>query len=512
MEDEVVAELEARRASGREGGGEAREDRLRSLGKLPVRERLDLLLDEHSFEEIGVLAHSQLDALKDRTPSDGTVAGSGKIDGRTGFVSADDPTVLAGTRGRVAEVKLTRVRELALREKKPFIMLSEAGAARVQESRGAVSAGLGRGFENHFHMSGLLPQVSVLMGACFGGPSFVASQGDFTAMVEGTGFLGMSGPPVVKVGIGLDLSPDAIGGVEMAAKITGQVDHVGVNEAETLAAVRRYLSYFPSSAEQSPPTVAPRAAPCDTAEGGLALTRLVPENHRRAYDVIKLIHLIADEDSLFHLRPEYGKNLVTVLARMAGQPVGIVANNPMQRAGVLDEKAAIKARKFIDLCDAFHIPLIFLCDTPGFLVGPEIEKHRMVSLCGRLLNSLMAASVPKITIVLRKAVGMAYIAMCGRACHPNAIISWPTAFFDVMGPEAGVMLVYGKEIAAAADPEARKQEILIELEGEASAYATAGMGLIDDIIAPLETRPFILRTLERTQGCDVTAFKHRIDP
>ena len=512
MEDVVVAELEAKRESGREGGGADRVAKLRSLGKLPVRQRLDLLLDEKSFEEIGVLAHSQLDSLKDRTPADGTVTGSGKIDGRTVFVSADDPTVLAGTRGRVAEVKLTRVRELALREKKPLIMLSEAGAARVQEARGAISAGLGKGFEHHFNMSGLVPQVSVLMGACFGGPSFVASQGDFTAMVEGTGFIGMSGPPVVKVGIGLDLPPDAIGGVEMAARVTGQVDHVGAGEAETLAAVRRYLSYFPSSAEQAPPRTAGRPASCETAEGELALMKLVPENQRRAYDVRKLINLIVDEDSVFHIRPEYGKNLVIALARMAGQSVGIVANNPMHRAGVLDEKAAIKARKFIDLCDAFHIPLIFLCDTPGFLVGPEIEKHRMVSLCGRLMNSLLAASVPKITVVLRKAVGMAYIAMCGRACHPNAIVSWPTAFFDVMGPEAGVMLVYGKEIAAADDPEARKQEILTELETEASAYATAGMGLIDDVIAPLETRPFILRALERAQGCDVTGFKHRIDP
>ncbi len=512
MEDTTIKELEAKRARGRESGGGDRLARLRSQGKLPVRERLELLLDPNSFEEIGVLNHSQLDALKNRTPADGTVAGSGKIDGRRVFVGAEDPTVLAGTRGRVAEVKITRIRELALREKKPFISLSEAGAARVQEARGALCAELGQGFELHFAMSGLVPQVSALMGPSFGGPSFIAAQGDFTAMVGGTGFMGMSGPPVVRVGIGVDLSAEEIGGVEMAAKINGQVDYVGTDEADTLAAVRRYLSYFPSSAEQAAPRVAGRSATCETPEGKQALMKLVPENQRRAYDMIKLLRLITDEDSIFLIRPDYGKNLVTTLARMAGQSVGIIANNPMQNAGVLDEKAAVKARKFIDLCDAFHIPLIFLCDSPGFLVGPMIEKHRMVSLSSRLLNSLMAASVPKITIVLRKAVGLAYIAMCGRACHPNAIVSWPTAFFDVMGPEAGVMLVHGKEIAAADNPNARKQEILKELEAEASAYAAAGMGLIDDIIAPLETRPFILRTLERTEGCDVSGFKHRIDP
>ncbi|WP_373084780.1 acyl-CoA carboxylase subunit beta [Sneathiella sp.] len=512
MEDAVVTELEAKRAAGRASGSKDKVTRLRSQGKLLVRERLDLLLDKGSFEEIGILAHSQNDELRNRTPADGTVVGSGKIDGRRVFVGADDPTVLAGTRGRVAEVKMTRVRELALQEKKPFISLNEAGAARVQENRGALCAELGLGFEHHFQMSGLVPQVSAMLGPSFGGPSFIAAQGDFTAMVAGTGFMGMSGPPIVKVGIGVDHSAEEIGGVEMATKINGQVNYVGVDEADTITSLRRFLSYFPSNAEQTPPRVAARPAPCESPEGMQALMKLVPENQRRAYDMVKLLHLITDEDSMFPISPDYGKNLVTTLARMGGQSVGIIANNPSQNAGVLDEKAAVKARKFIDLCDAFHIPLIFFSDSPGFLIGPMIERHRTVSLASRLLNSLIAASVPKITIVLRKAVGLAYIAMCGRACHPNAIVSWPTAFFDVMGPEAGVVLVHGKEIAAAADPASRKQEILAELEAEASAYATAGMGFVDDIIAPLETRPFILKTLERAEGCDTIGFKHRIDP
>ena len=512
MEDSSASELEARRAQGREMGGAERLSRLQAQNKLPVRERLAHLLDPNSFEEIGILAHSQSAELRNRTPADGTVVGYGRIDGRTVFVSADDPTVLAGTRGRTAEVKLTRVRELALRERKPFIMLSEAGAARVQEARGAIAAGLGLGFEHHFRMSGLVPQVSVLMGASFGGPSFVASQGDFTAMVAGTSFLGMSGPPVVKVGIGADLSPEAIGGVEMAAKTTGQVDYVGKDEIDALAAVRRYLAYFPSSAEQAPPYCEAKAAPCESDQGKDALLRLVPQSHRQAYDASRLITLVSDADSVFELRRDYGRNLITALSRMAGQPVGIVANNPMHKAGVLDEKAAIKARKFIEVCDAFHVPLIFFCDTPGFLVGPDIEKHRMVSLCGRLMNALIAATTTKVTIVVRKAVGMAYLAMCGRCCHPNAIVAWPGAFFDVMGPEAGVMLVHGKEIAEAADPERRKREILSELEAEASAYATAGMALIDDVIAPDETRAVILKALARAQGNERPMYKHRIDP
>ncbi len=512
MEDAVTDRLSARREQALKMGGAERLNKVRAAGKLPVRDRLDILFDPGSFDEIGLLAHSQYPGLENRTPADGVVTGSGLIDGRPVFVIADDPSVLAGTRGRVAEEKLTRLRALALQERLPLVMLNEAGAARVQETQGAYSAGLGAGFEQHFHLSGVVPQVSVHMGASFGGPSFVGAMGDFTAMVKGTGFMGMSGPPIVKVGIGVEHSADEIGGPEMAMRATGQIHYLGGDEADTLRAVRRYLSYLPSNCFERPPMGASRAAPCETAEGALALRRLVPEAQRRAYSMHKLLALVVDEDSLFELQADYGRNLITALARIDGRPVGVVANNPAARAGTLDEKAAIKARKFIDVCDAFHIPLVFFCDTPGFLVGPDIERHRMVSLCGRLMMSLISASVPKITIVVRKAVGMAYIAMCGRACRPNAIVSWPTAFFDVMGPEAGVMLAHEKEIMAAADPAAKKQEILAGFEAAASAYAAAGLGLIDDVIAPEETRRAILRTLQRASGCDPSGFKRRIEP
>jgi acetyl-CoA carboxylase carboxyltransferase component len=372
-------------------------------------------------------------------------------------------------------------------------MLNEAGAARVQENKGAYSAGLGWSFEQHFLLNGIVPQVSVHMGASFGGPSFTGSMGDFVALVSGSGFMGMSGPPIVKVGIGVDHTAEEIGGAQMAMQNTGQVDYVGASEVDALQAVRRYLSYLPANCHERPPHHQPHPSLSDGPAGQAALRRMVPADQRRAYSMTKLVELLVDQGSLFELRAGYGRNLITALARMDGESVGIVANNPMFRAGVLDDKAATKARKFIDICDAFHIPLIFLCDTPGFLVGPEIEKNRMVSLCGRLLMSLMAASVPKITVVVRKAVGMAYIAMCGRACRPNTIVSWPGAFFDVMGPEAGVILAHGQEIQAASDPVRRKQEILSEFEIAASAYATAGLGLIDDVIAPGETRIVILK-------------------
>lgn len=510
--DSAWPEVEQRRAKILQMGGEKQIAKLRALSKFSVRERLDILLDPDSFHEIGMHTRSQDPGLTDRTPADGLVTGAGLIDGRPVFVAADDPSVLVGTRGQVAEEKLTRLREMAIRDKRPFIMLSEAGAARLQESRGAISASLGKGMEQHFRMSGHVPMVSVIMGHSFGGPSFMAAMGDFTIKVSGTGYMGMSGPPLVKVGLGKDVTAEEIGGDQMAMKITGQADLVAKDERAALMDVRRYLSYFPSSSNQLPPLMPARQAPCETPEGRLKLADYVPVNQRRAYNMLGLLELIVDEGSLFVTRPQYGPSMVTAFARMQGQPIGIIANNPMQLGGAIDESGARKARKMIELCDAFHIPLVFLCDTPGFMVGPDVEKHRMVSLCARLVNALMAASVPRATIVLRKAVGMAYIAMCGRACEPDGLVAWPGAFFDVMGPEAGVLLIHGKEIEADADPQARKAALLEELAKAASAFKAAELGIIDDVIEPIETRDMILRTLARSDRSGAVGFKHRVEP
>lgn len=512
MEDDTEQDLRRRRAAAAEMGGAARIEKAHAAGKLTARERLDLLLDPDSFVEIGQLAHSQHDNLRDRTPADGMLAGSGTIDGRTVYVTADDGTVLAGTRGRVAEVKNKRVRDLALRHEKPFIALMEAGAARVQETYGATAAGLGYRFADHFRMSGRVPQVGAALGPCFGGPSFTAAQSDFVPIVQGTGFIGMSGAPVVKVGIGLDVDNEEIGGSEMAAIETGQAGYLAETEADCMAAIRTFLSYLPSNCNEAPPRAAPQPAPADSAEGREAVTRLVPENHRRAYDMHKLIALLVDGGESFELKRDHARSLITTLARMDGHPVGILANQPLRQAGTIDEKGAAKARQFIDLCDAFHIPIISLMDCPGFLVGPEIEKQRMVSLTGHLLNSIIGASVPLVTVVLRKAIGLAYIALGGRAVEPDLLVAWPTARFDVMGPEAGIELVHGRDIAAADDPDAARDEIRKRIEAESSAYATAGMGLIDDVIAPAETRARILEALERCRASQRFAFKHRIDP
>ncbi|MCP5368502.1 MAG: acyl-CoA carboxylase subunit beta [Hyphomicrobiales bacterium] len=512
MDESTIEELERLRREGRAMGGADKVARLHEQGKLTARERVDQLLDPGTFVEIGILGRSQHGDLRHRTPADGLVAGWGKIDGRQVYVTSEDATVVAGTRGRVAETKTARVRELAYLHKAPYIALMEAGAGRFQEANGAMAAGIGHRFREHYKLSGRAPVIAAFMGMCFGGPSFTAMQSDFVTIVKGTGFMGMSGPPVVKVGIGRDVTPDEIGGAEKATKITGQADYLAEDEADCLRSIRRFLSYFPHNCFELPPRAEPRPAPMETPEGRDKITRLVSDNHRRAYDMEQLVRLFVDDGEIFHYRELYGRNLITAWARIDGEVVGVVGNQPKHWAGALDDKATRKARKFVELCDAYHIPLVFLTDCPGFIVGPDIENQGMVSLASRFLNTIIATTVPITTIVVRKAIGLAYIAMAGKTMEPDAIVAYPTAQFDMMGPAAGVELTYGKEIAAAPDPAALRKQYLDKAEEAASAYLAAEMALIDDVIHPAETRDVIRSVLDRVRTSRVPGFKHRIDP
>ncbi|MFG1465152.1 carboxyl transferase domain-containing protein [Xanthobacter sp. DSM 24535] len=512
MDKKILEDLDARRQVAKAMGGEAAVAQHRAAGKLTARDRIERLLDPGSFQEIGLLARSQHPDLRARTPADGLVAGSGTINGRTVYVTSEDATILAGTRGRVAEAKTVRIRELALSHRMPFVALMEAGAGRFQENGGAIAAAMGTRFREHYELSGVVPQVAALMGACFGGPSFTAAQSDFVTIARHTGFMGMSGPAVVRVGIGLETTAEEIGGAQRVAAERGLCDHVGDTDEECLDAIRNVLSFFPSSCHERPPVCAPRPAPIDTPEGREEIAAIVSENHRRAYDMRAVVRLLVDGGEYTPYKELYGQNLIAAWARMEGQSVGILASNPLFMAGALDEKAAIKARRFIDICDAFHIPLVFLTDCPGFLVGPAVEQQRMVALASQLLNAVIGASVPQVTVVLRKAIGLAYIALGGRATHPDGIAAWPTARFDVMGTAAGVELVHGKEIARAAEPAKRRAEIIETVEAKSSAYMAAEMALIDDVIQPAETRAFILSTLARARARIVPGFKRRITP
>lgn len=512
MDKSLLEELEEKRRRGKAMGGMEKLEAHAAAGKLNARQRLEVLLDPGSFVEIGVLNRSQTPELHDRTPADGLVGGYGTIDGRTVYVASEDRTVQAGTRGRVAEKKTKRIRELALRHGAPYITLMEAGAGRFQEMSGALAADVGYRFLEHYNMSGKVPQCAVFLGACFGGPSFTAMQSDFVSIVRGLGHIGMSGPPLVRVGLGREVSMEEIGGAEKSANETGQADHLAENEREALQSVRTFLSYFPANAWEAPPSAAPEPAPVDTPKGRERIAALVSEDGRKAYDGRELVRLLVDGGRLFAYRATYGKSLFTGWGRVKGETVGFVASNPMFLAGALDDKAAIKARKFVDLCDAFHIPLAFFVDCPGFMVGPEIESRRMVSHASRLLNTMIGASVPKATIVIRKAIGLAYLALGGRPMDPDVIVGWPTAHFDPMGPLAGVELVHARAIAKASDPEALRAALIEKATRDASGYRAAEMALIDDIVHPAETRELIAGMVARARASLRPAFKHRIDP
>lgn len=510
MDRSWIEELERRRAEIRAPGPKV--EKLHAEGKLSARERLDILLDPGSFSELGTMNRSQSPALADRTPADGLVAGWGRIDGRVVYVMAEDGAVFAGTRGKVASQKARRIRQLALEHNAPFIELIEAGALRFQESGGAIAAGAGYRFPDQYRLSGRVPLASAMMGQCFGGPSFTAVQGDFTTIVKGTGFMGMSGPPLVKVGLGREVTAEEIGGAEMSATVTGQADHMGETETDSLQAIRRFLSYFPANADELPPRAEPRPAAIDSEAGAEKVSALVPENQRRAYDMRVLVEMMVDGGEVFDYRGLYGQSLICCWARIDGEVVGIMANQPMKMGGALDERAAHKGRKFVDICDAFHIPLVFLCDCPGFMIGPDAERQRMVSNVTRYMNTLSRASVPRAAVIIRKAIGLGYQAMCGRIFEPDTIVAWPTAQFDLLAPAAGVELANKRRLSEADDPDALRVELLAEAERLASGYRAAEMGLIDEVIAPAETREVIRGVLERARASRRPGFKHAIDP
>ncbi|SLN72646.1 acyl-CoA carboxylase subunit beta [Oceanibacterium hippocampi] len=512
MDKSLLDDLEEKRRLGKAMGGPEKLQAHAAAGRLNARERLDVLLDPGSFVEISVLARSQLPELHARTPADGLVCGYGTINGRIVYVTSEDRTVQAGTRGRVAEKKTNRIRTLALKHGAPYITLMEAGAGRFQEISGAIAADVGYRFLEHFQMSGKVPQCAVFLGACFGGPSFTAMQSDFVSIVRDNGYIGMSGPPLVRVGLGREVTMEEIGGAVKSARETGQADYLADDERSALQSVRDFLSYFPSNADEAPPSAAPEPAPVDSEEGRERIAALVSENGRKPYKGDELVSLLVDGGKLFPYRASYGRSLFTGWGRINGEVVGFVASNPMVLGGALDDKAAIKARKFVDICDAFHIPLAFFIDCPGFMVGPEIENKRMVSLAARLLNTMAGCTVPKATIVIRKAIGLAYLALGGRPMDPDVIVGWPTSHFDPMGPLAGVELVHARAIANSDDPDALRAELIEKAKKDADCYRAAELALIDDIIHPAETRTVIADMITRTAATRKTGFKHRIDP
>jgi acetyl-CoA carboxylase carboxyltransferase component len=490
----AVAELQERRTRAGVMGGEAEIAKQHALGKLTARERLDRLFDPGTFVEMGRLAdHAGVspDLKGKHTPADGVITGHGRIDGRVVCAAAYDATILAGSIGIVGETKVTRLRQWAVQERVPLVWLLDSAGARIQEMAGAMFSGTGDLFFEQSIMSGVVPQVAAVMGHCAAGTAYIPALADVTFMVSGTSSMALAGPPLVKAVIGEDVTAEDLGGAKVHCQVSGVGDVAFPDDASCIAAIRQYLGYFPARAGDMPP----RQPAVDPIEPADSLLDVLPDDPRRPYDMKSLLSKVVDGGELFELKPQWAQNVITALARIGGRSVGIIASQPKAMAGVMTTDAADKAARFVMLCDAFEIPLLFVQDVPGFMVGSKVEKEGIIRHGAKLLHVVANATVPKVTVVVRKGYGAGYYVMCGRGFQPDGLFAWPTAEISLMGPEGAVNIIYRKRIAESADPEAERAALVEQYRSYIGPYLSAEKGLIDDVIDPRETRTAILQTL-----------------
>jgi acetyl-CoA carboxylase carboxyltransferase component len=493
---ELVDDLHERRERARQGGGQEKVERQHSQDKLTARERLELLIDEGSFTELGIHArpHFSQRAMEGTdAPADGVITGHGKVDGRLVAVAAYDFTVMAGSMGMTGELKVARLRELALGKRIPMIWLLDSAGARIQEAAGSLFAGSGHLFREEVVASGVIPQVAALMGPCAAGTAYIPGLADFVPIVKGRGSMALAGPHLTRAVTGEDVTQEELGGSKVHTRVSGVGDLEVDSDEDCIAAIRGYLSFFPQNCEQAPP-LRETSDPAERTDEDLL--DVLPDSPRKPYDMYEVIGRIVDDGRWFDLKPRWARTIITCLARMGGRAVGIVANQPKQLGGILENDSADKAARFINLCDAFGIPLLFLMDVPGFMVGTKVEQAGIIRHGAKMLYAVSRATVPKVTVVVRKAYGAGYYVMCGKAYEPDLIVAWPSAEISVMGPEGAVNIIFRKQIEASDDPDATRAEMIEGIRRTIDPYIAAGNAMIDDIIDPRETRPTVIRALE----------------
>src|SRR5919204_998646 len=492
----LVEDLHSRREKAKLGGGEEKIAIQHERGKLTARERIDLLVDPGTFVEIGIQAgpHSSQRAMEGKeAPADGVITGWGDVDGRRCAIAAYGFTVMAGSMGMTGEFKVGRMREMALQKRMPMIWLLDSAGARIQEAAGSMFAGSGHLFREEVTMSGVVPLVAGMLGPCAAGTAYIPGLADFVPMVAGQAAMALAGPHLTKAVTGEDISMEELGGAKVHCRKSGVGDLEVADDAECIEAIKTYLSYFPSNCEQEPPT-RQTSDPADRMSE--RLLDIVPESSRQPYDMYEVIREIVDDGEFFDIKPRFARTLITCLARFGGMPCGIVANQPKQLAGILENDSADKAARFVNLCDAFNIPLVFLQDVPGFMVGTKVEQEGIIRHGAKMLYAVSRATVPKVTVVIRKAYGAGYYVMCGKAYEPDLIVAWPSAEISVMGPEGAVNIIFRKQVEAADDPVAKKAELVEDFRQTIDPYIAAGNAMVDDIIDPRETRPVVIKALE----------------
>ena len=490
-------------------GGEAAEKQ-HPKGKLTARERLESLLDPGSFTELDAFAVHRWEGFgmgEKKVPGDGVVTGYGAVDGRDVFVFSHDASAFGGSLGEVFAEKVCKVMDLAMRAGRPCIGINDSGGARIQE--GVVSlAGYANIFYRNVQASGVIPQISLIVGPCTGGAVYSPAITDFVVMARGVSYMFITGPEVIRVTTGERVSFDGLGGAEVHNIKSGVAHFLAEQEADALSCVRQLLSYLPGNNREPPPQGDPTDDP-DRQDP--MLQTLVPENPQQPYDIKAAIEAILDEQSFLEVQEHFAQNLVIGFGRLDGQVVGVVGNQPRILAGALDINASVKGARFVRFCDAFNIPLLTFVDVPGFLPGTAQEYNGIIRHGAKLLYAFAEATVPKLTVITRKAYGGAYDVMSSKHIGGDFNYAWPTAEIAVMGPQAAVGIIFKREIAAAPNPEQKAQELVQEYtERFANPYVAAERGFIDDVIEPQQTRPILIRALRllRDKRFDRPSRKH----
>jgi acetyl-CoA carboxylase carboxyltransferase component len=470
-------------------------ERQHEKGKLTARERITRLVDHHSFEEIDLFARHRAHGfgLEDRQPyGDGVITGMAKIGGRPVMLFSHDATVFGGSLGEVFAEKVCKVMDLAYQNRIPVIGINDSGGARIQE--GVVSlAGYAEIFWRNVEASGVIPQLSLILGPCTGGAVYSPAMTDFTFMVHGVGYMFITGPEVIRVTTGEDVTFDSLGGAEVHNVRSGVAHFLAQTEEECFDQVRRLMTYLPQNAHEPPP-LADRDDPADRVSP--ELTTLIPDSPKEPYDIKEVITRVVDHGHFFEVQPFFAMNIVVGFARLDGNSVGIVANQPKVMAGALDIDASTKAARFVRFCDAFNIPLIVFEDVPGFLPGTTQEYGGIIRHGAKLLYAFCEATVPKLTVVTRKAYGGAYCVMNSKHIRADFNVAWPTAEVAVMGPEGAVNVVFRRELEAATNKAARRAELVADYTDRfANPYIAAARGYLDDVIEPAQTRPILIKAL-----------------
>lgn len=519
--NDALRELEERRNKAEMGGGQLKIEKQHNQGKLTARERLEILFDKDTFVEVDNMIESRIndfDLDKKRVPGDGVITGYGEIDGRLVFASSEDFTVIGGTLGEYHSFKICRIQDMAMEMKAPMICINDSGGARIEEGISSLSGYSGM-FLRHTKASGVIPQIAVILGPCSGGACYAPAICDFIFMVRDISKMFITGPNVVKTVINEEVSVEELGGAEVHAKKSGVSHFTYSSEAECLMGVRKLLTYLPGSNADS----APRLLPIQEKQSLLfrvnkmvsritgakksfkkeeenpcaRLITIVPDNSRNPYDVKKVIRCIADQDSFFEVQEEFAPNVVVGFARMDGTSTGFIANQPGQMCGSLDYHASDKMARFIRFCDCFNIPLITLVDVPAFLPGTAQEHNGIIRHGAKVLYAYSEATVPKISLIMRKAYGGAYIAMNSKEMGADMVFAWPIAEIAVMGADGAVNIAFKRKIKNAEDPKAMREQCKREYEDRfLNPYVAASRGYVNEVIKPEESRERLLKALK----------------